>query len=107
MATCKYPMDYLHALEFLERGNMAYLYATDNNTIAIKVAMAWLDWEQRYFIGNAEGFEYGEPIYRERWRQVEKDNITPAVEVMLKVNQPQMAKTFFNVSGMIDAHNKQ
>ena len=64
--------------------------------------------ERRYFIGNAEGVDQGEPQYRKRWRRVNVyDVFAPPEKVELEIDQPKMVKTYYKTCSGIDTLNKQ
>jgi hypothetical protein len=46
-------------------------------------------------------------IFRTHWCQVEKDEVSPPEKATLKIPQPQMSKTYYDICGAIDQHNRQ
>ena len=89
------------------RGAMNYLCSVDEDGKVELIAMMWCDRDRRYFIGYAEGVEKAEPIFRTCWHRVEKDEVSPPKKVTLEIPQPQMSKTYYDICGAIDQHNRQ
>ncbi|KAL7462969.1 hypothetical protein ACHAXS_003342 [Conticribra weissflogii] len=106
-ATKEYPMDYLKQAEVERRGGMHALVSKDGDGVAELVSLMWVDRERRFFIGNMEGTEQTEPIYRKRWRQIDETMEEDAELVHLEIPQPMMVKTYYNVCGKIDQHNRK
>ena len=71
------------------------------------LAVLWVDHESRSFVGNAKGFEQGEPIYRDRWRQVDETPNADAEKVAINVAQPKIVKLYYHVCASIDRHNQK
>ena len=93
-ATRQYPMDHLKGLEVQRRGEHNSVFSFDKDKQTMLLAVLWVDRERRYFIGNAEGVDQGEPQYRKRWQQVNVDDaFAPPEKVELEIYQPKMVKT--------------
>ena len=79
-ATRQYPMDHLKGVEVQQRGEHKSVFSFDEDKQTMLLAVLWVDCERRYFIGNAEGVDQGEPQYRKRWRQVIVDDVFAPLE---------------------------
>ena len=60
-ATRQYPMDHLKGLEVQQRGEHKSVFSFGEDKQKMLLAVLWVDCERRYFIGNAEGVDQGEP----------------------------------------------
>ncbi len=103
----RFPKTHLQTIEFNKRGDQTHLVFLDSINIVNMVALAWVDCEWRYFVGNAKGVMDAEPIFCKRWCQVSEDPFHNAEMVELKINQPRMAETYYTATGEIDCHNCQ
>ncbi|KAG7366471.1 transposase IS4 [Nitzschia inconspicua] len=66
IATKKYPMANLQALELQGRGDRRGSVARDAEGNPSLIACVWMDRERRYFISNAHGLAPGTPYMRKR-----------------------------------------
>ena len=65
-ATKMFPFVYLNGLELQDRGDRKVLVTKDEDGNLNTIAIMWVDQNLRMFVGNAEGVEDREPIYRMR-----------------------------------------
>ena len=68
-ATKLFPIKWLNPLELENCGDRKVLVSKDSDGNLLEIAVMWVDTNHRFFVGNAEGVEDGEPIYHMRWRQ--------------------------------------
>ena len=69
-------------------------------------AFAWLDRNRRKFVTTAHGLEEGNPILRERWRQIGDDSNAPPQQVCIQIPQPLAVERYYEGAGTIDVSNK-
>ena len=103
----EYPMNYLSCLCVPERGGHNFVISQDQEGKEDMLPVLWFDCDRRFFIGNAKGVEPAEPIYRERWRQVDKTPNADAEKVAIHVPQPKIVKLYYDVCASIDRHNQK
>ena len=100
-------MAYLQAQELRRRGDQKVLITKDQQGAIEMMAILWVDRDRRYFITNAESMEAAEPIYRRRWRQVNREENAEPQRQELEIPQPKSVKTYYDTCMEIDRHNKQ
>ena len=105
-ATKGYPIDYLKRIELQEKGDRAGLISKDKDGNPELMAFVLRDRDRRYFISNCSSLAEGNPVSRQRWRQTEKDNITPPEKLHITFPQPQAADLYYECCGKIDQHNR-
>jgi len=107
-ATKQFPMTYLSAQELTNRGDHKVLVSKDPEVVDSELlAILWVDRDRRYFVANAEGVEAAEPIYRVRWRQVNKEENAEPELVEINLEQPAAVKVYYDTAAAIDRHNRQ
>lgn len=107
-ATKEYPMAYFNQAELQGKGDYKYLVSVDEETGEVEmIALLWADRNRRHFIGNAEGIELAEPIFRTRWTQVEESESEAPLRLELEIQQVTMSKTYYDICGAIDQLNRQ
>ena len=106
-ATKNYPMSHLSTIELEVKGERAGVIAKNETTDNPEyLAFVWRDRDRRYFIASGSSMADGTPVSRKRWRQIEKDRVTPPEKVTITIPQPQAAEVYYKVCGKIDNHNR-
>ena len=106
-ATKRFPMAYLSSVELQDRGDRFGLISKDANGKPSMLAFVWMDRERRYFIATGSSLQEGTPYFRDRWRQVDKDDTEADPEkVQVVVPQPKAAKCYYSCCSKIDQHNR-
>jgi hypothetical protein len=70
------------------------------------VAIAWIDWNRRFFIAATCGLGKGEMIQRKRLCQLDKSGRAAPDKVIIKVPQPKAIAKYYKGAGTIDRHNR-
>ena len=66
-------MAYFNDVKLSGKGDYKYLVSVDEETKEVDmIALLWADRNRRHFVGNAEGVQLTDPIYRTRWTQLEE-----------------------------------
>ena len=106
-ATKNFPAEHLEHAVFAQRGDRVALAHVDEDTATVDmIALAWLDRNRRKFITTAHGLEEGNPILRERWRQLGDDPNAPPQQVCIQIPQPLAVERYYEGAGTIDVSNK-
>ena len=84
-------MAYIDSLEIEGRGNFKVLATLDYDTQRDEVVdILWVDKNSHYFVGNSEGTDLVEPMYRTHWRQVSEEPNPDPDRVKLKNSHNKM-----------------
>lgn len=70
-------------------------------------ALLWADRNHRHFVGNAEGVQLTDPIYRTCWTQLEESESELPVRLEPEIQQTSMSKSYYDMCGAIDQLNRQ
>ena len=105
-ATREYPMPHLTSRELGERGDRYGLLSLTAENVPELLAFTWLDRDRRYFISSCSSLQEGQPLVRERWRQLVTDLTTPPEKVQLTIPQTACSDIYFAACGKIDQHNR-
>ena len=105
-ATREFPMAHLSSRELGERGDRYGLLSLDSDNVPAMLAFVWMDRDRRYFISSCSSLQEGQPMVRERWRQLVSDLTTPPEKVELTIPQTACSDIYFAACGKIDQHNR-
>jgi hypothetical protein len=106
-ATKRYPMSHLSHLIMPNRGDRHALIKKTVDDIPDMMSFVWVDRDRRYFVATAGSMQEGDPYFRQRWRQVNKDDTNAAPEkVDIEVPIPKAAELYYKVCGKVDQHNR-
>ncbi len=82
---------------------MNHLVTTDSNNFENMTVLAWLNWDQCCFTGNARAIKKDEPIYWLQWRQLSTTLMMDDTKLVdLSINQPKITKTYYDAVRAID-----
>jgi hypothetical protein len=70
-------------------------------------ALLWADRNHRHFVGNAEGVQLTDPIYRTHWTQLDESESELPVRLELEIQQTLMSKSYYDMCGAIGQLNRQ
>jgi hypothetical protein len=70
------------------------------------LSFVWRDQDRRYFIASSSSLAAGQPVSRDRYRQLVKDRYTPPEKINISIPQPQACELYYDVCGKIDQHNR-
>jgi hypothetical protein len=106
-ATKRYPMKYLSELVLSKRRDRYPLLKKDIHGTPDLMAFVWVDRDRRYFVATGSSMQEGDAYFRQRWRQVnrEDENADPE-RVTIEVPIPKAAEVYYSVCGKIDQHNR-
>ncbi len=90
-----------------KQGCRSVLASINDNTGETElVAIAWVNWNCRFFIMTTCGLGKGEMIQRKRLRQLDKSGWVPLDKVIIEVPQPKAIATYYKGAGTTDRHNR-
>jgi hypothetical protein len=89
------------------RGDHKHLVSVDESGNVEMIELCWRDRNRRHFVGNAEGTDSAEPIFRTHWTQVEENQFDKPERLKLVIPQMQMSKLYYDAAGAIDQHHRQ
>lgn len=104
-----FPWKHLNGIQFENRGqHYGMFHKACSPGLPDLLAFAWVDRDQRYFISTCSNLREAEPIFRERWRQVEEVSSQEDPEhVTMEIPLPSAAKLYYDNCGRIDQHNRK
>ncbi len=106
-ATKRFPMKHLSDRIMPHRGDRYALVRKTADGIPDMMSFVWVDRDRRYFVATAGSMQEGDAYFRQRWRQVNKQDANADPErVDIEVPIPKAAELYYKVCGKIDQHNR-
>ena len=100
-------MEVLGNVTLSKRGSRSVLALINDATGETElVAIAWIDWNCRFFIATTCGLGEGEMIQRKRLCQLDKFGRAAPDKVIIEVPQPKAIAKYYEGAGTIDRHNR-
>ena len=96
-------MEVLGNVTLPKRGSKLVLASINDETGETElVAIAWVDWNRRFFVITTCGLGKGEMIQRKHLRQLDKSGRAPPDKVIIKVAQSKAIAKYYDGTGTID-----